>query len=614
MDPSQVPTLDSLNSQIAHIHDHQGSTSIKAIIPAEDNDLNHILNDEQLHQVCSYIKELEEKRINVRNKLVQDYILQRLQIKVDGPFVTRLKQLSASILANNHNSGTQDNEQTQNAGPSKKALTRTAMTDAQKYEVCIYMAEHEQKAGRVPNRVFVAHVLQKYNIKVDVSTISRLRQQATARMSNGVLPNPSAKRHRPVMFPELERRLAEYVGECKLNSVALTDAMVLIRARELAQEMQIPKEQLGFSDGWLQKFKIRHGVVVVPSQADNKRGSSANTFNEHNDNGMDIDDLTVPHLDYDIANSSIGPQDIMPVATAIPSEVEPPELDTPSGGNTAAKALKSGRRSKRTKPSSTTSTTTTITTKPPPRKNTRRPRPIGSASPVATLVNVPPQDTDTAIDMDDNMDEDRSFGDRDSSIISMATIPPHSSITMEPGLIIKDYSSKLETHLRNSTNLTDSQHAIGSLNSALARPTIQPPRIQLVDTPSPATTGSQVGAAPRRMIVTPALPASLSTNNNLQMPLDQPLGSATPSSSSISRPMGNHTAFNASGQSLAPTSISFVHKTMTIGFSEATQHINALLCFMQEQNFDKTQILNLRDIYLTVSEKQHEFQQRARRQ
>lgn len=609
MNPSQVPTLDSLNSQIAHTHDHQGSTGISAIIPAQDNDLSHILNDEQLHQVCSYIKELEEKRINVRNKLVQDYILQRLQIKVDGPFVARLKQLSASILAINHNSRTQDNEQTQSAGPSKKALTRTAMTDAQKYEVCIYMAEHEQKAGRVPNRVFVAHVLQKYNIKVDVSTISRLRQQATARMSIGVLPNPSAKRHRPVMFPELERRLAEYIGECKLNSVALTDTMVLTRARELAQEMQIPKEQLGFSDGWLQKFKIRHGVVVVPSQADSKRGSSANTYKEHNDSSMDIDDLTVPHLDYDIANRRIGPQDPMPVATAIPSEVAPPKPETRSSGNTAPK---SGRRSTRTRLSSTTSPANTITA-PPSRKSSRRPRPIGSTSPVATLVNAPPQDMDTAIDMDESMDGDRSFGDRDPSVISMATIPPHSSITMEPGLMTKDYSSKLQAHFRNSTNLTDSQHAIGSLNSALAPPTIQPPRIQLGVAPSVATE-SQVGATPRRMTATPALPASLSTSNHLQMPLDQPLGSAVPSSSSLSRPIGNHAGFHASGQSLAPTSISFVHKTMTVGFTEATQHINALLCFMQEQNFDKAQISNLRKIYLTLSEKQHEFQQRARRQ
>lgn len=619
MDPSQVPTLDSLNNQIAHIHDHQGNTGISAILATQANDLNHILTDEQLHQVCSYIKELEDKGINVRNKLVQDYILRRLQIKVDVSFITRLKQLSASILANNLSSGAQDIEQTSNVGPGKKALTRTAMTDAQKYEVCIYMAEHEQKAGRVPNRVFVAHVLQKYNIKVDVSTISRLRQQATTRMSNGVLPNPSAKRHRPVMFPELERRLAEYVGECKVNNIALTDTMVLSRARELANEMQIPKEQLGFSDGWLQKFKIRHGVVVVPNQADNKRGPSTNAFNGHNDSCMDIDDLAVPHLDYDNGNRGIYAQenfgqDAMPVATAIPREVAPPEAETRSGGSTAAsKVSKTGRRSTRSKPSSTTSTTTTITT--PSRKSSRRPRPIGSTSPVTGLANAPLQDMVTAIDMDDNMGEDRSFGDRDSSVISMTTIPPHGSITMGTGLITRDYSSKLQTHFRHSTNLTDSQHAISSLNAALAPPTIQPPRVQLGVAPSPATAGSH-DAASRRMVVTSPVSANLATStSHLQMPIDQALGSVVPSSSTaLSHSMGNQAVFNTSAQNLAPTSISFVHKTMAVGFAEATQHINALLCFMQEQNFKEAQISNLRSIYSTLIEKQHEFQQRTRKQ
>lgn len=619
MDHSQVPTLDSLNNQIAHIHDHQGNTDIGAILATQANDLNHILTDEQLHQVCSYMKELEDKGINVRNKLVQDYILQRLQIKVDGSFVSHLKQLSASILANNLSSGAQDNGQTPNAGPGKKALTRTAMTDAQKYEVCIYMAEHEQKAGRVPNRVFVAHVLHKYNIKVDVSTISRLRQQATVRMSTGVLPNPSAKRHRPVMFPELERRLAEYVGECKVNNIALTDTMVLSCAREFAHEMQIPKEQLGFSDGWLQKFKIRHGVVVVPNQADNKRGPSTNAFNGSNDSGMDIDDLAVPHLDYDNGSRSIYAQenfgqDATPVTTAIPSEVAPPEAETRSGGSTAApKVSKTGRRSTRSKPSSTTSTTTTLTA--PSRKSSRRPRPRGSTSPATDLANAPLQDMDTANGMGGNMDEDRSFGDRDSSVISMATIPPRGSITIEPGLMTRDYSSKLQTQFRHSANLTDNHHAISSLNVALAPPTIQLPRVQLGVAPSPVTAGSH-NAAPGHMVATSPVSANLTTSNShLQMPLDQALGSVLPSSSTaLSRSMGNHAVFNPSGQNLAPTSISFVHKTMTIGFAEATQHINALLCFMQEQNFDKAQINNLRSIYLTLSEKQHEFQQRTRKQ
>ncbi|KFH67253.1 hypothetical protein MVEG_07775 [Podila verticillata NRRL 6337] len=334
---------------------------------------------------------------------------------------------------------------------------------------------------------------------------------------------------------------------------------------------------------------------------------------------MDVDDLAVPHLDYDNGNRSIYAQenfvqDAIPVATAIPSEVAPPDAETRSGGSTAApKISKTGRRSTRSKLSSTTNTPTTMTT--PSRKSSRRPRPIGSTSPATDLANAPLHDMVTAVDMDDNMSEDRSFGNRDSSVISMSTIPSHGSITMGTGLITRDYSSKLQTHFRHSTDLADSQHAISNLNAALAPPTIQPPRVQLGVAPAPVTAESH-DAAPRRMVSTSPVSANLTAStSHLQMPLDQALESVVPSSSTaLSRSMGNHAVFNTSGQNLAPTSISFVHKTIAGDFAEATQHINALLYFMQEQNFDKAQINNLHSIYLTLTEKQHEFQQRTRKQ
>jgi len=165
-----------------------------------------------------------------------------------------------------------DAAQASSSNNGKKPMKRMTLNDAQKYEVCRYMKDEEEQSGRLTNKALVAYILERFGIKVDESTVSRLRQQSGDRLSRS-LSNPGRRRNRDVAFPELERRLEEYIQAMK-RKVAINDPMIVNKGKELRAELGIAEEQMKFSDGWLNKFKVRHGLK---SQAVDKAPRSNGT-------------------------------------------------------------------------------------------------------------------------------------------------------------------------------------------------------------------------------------------------------------------------------------------------------------------------------------------------
>ncbi|CAB5349997.1 unnamed protein product [Rhizophagus irregularis] len=79
---------------------------------------------------------------------------------------------------------------------------------------------------------------------------------------NKKLANPEAKRHKPVAVLELELALKEFVL-CYQHKTILSDAILIEKAKLLANELEIPQETLQFSNRWLQKFKERNSIRQV---------------------------------------------------------------------------------------------------------------------------------------------------------------------------------------------------------------------------------------------------------------------------------------------------------------------------------------------------------------
>ncbi|KAG0056861.1 hypothetical protein BGZ83_003155 [Gryganskiella cystojenkinii] len=161
------------------------------------------------------------------------------------------------------------------AGGVKPRTTRVTLTEAQKYEVCLYMKQQEEQqggtaGGKMTHRAVTNYILERFKVKVDASTVSRLRKTAETRLNNNPegFANPYMKRHRQVQFPELERRLADYVKSCLRSRTQLSDALIVRKGKELKAELNLGQESITFSDGWLSKFKLRHGLKHHPNHPD----------------------------------------------------------------------------------------------------------------------------------------------------------------------------------------------------------------------------------------------------------------------------------------------------------------------------------------------------------
>ncbi|CAB5393728.1 unnamed protein product [Rhizophagus irregularis] len=69
----------------------------------------------------------------------------------------------------------------------------------------------------------------------------------------------NTKRHKLVTYPELEFALKEFVLTYQHRTV-LSDALLIEKARMIADGLDIPRDALQFSLGWLHKFKNRNGI------------------------------------------------------------------------------------------------------------------------------------------------------------------------------------------------------------------------------------------------------------------------------------------------------------------------------------------------------------------
>lgn len=131
--------------------------------------------------------------------------------------------------------------------------SKIALTNGQKYEFCLYA-----RGNKKTWKEYIQWIKQKWGVMVSESTITRTLQTQEKRLENEVL-TPEAKRNKPVIVPELELALKEFVLVYQHRTI-LSDALLVEKAKLLAKELGVPADTLTFSNGWLQKFKERNGI------------------------------------------------------------------------------------------------------------------------------------------------------------------------------------------------------------------------------------------------------------------------------------------------------------------------------------------------------------------
>ena len=117
---------------------------------------------------------------------------------------------------------------------------RITLTDIQKYELCLHAQTNKKNRTQ-----YVDWVEQKWGVRVNESTITRILQSKDKRLTEEVT-KPEAKRHKAVNVPELELALKEFVL-CYQNKTILSDAILIEKAKLLANELEVPQGTLQVS-------------------------------------------------------------------------------------------------------------------------------------------------------------------------------------------------------------------------------------------------------------------------------------------------------------------------------------------------------------------------------
>ena len=133
------------------------------------------------------------------------------------------------------------------------SLKRTTLSEIQKRELCIYARDNKRTRAQ-----YVNWIEEKWSVRVNESTITRILQTAEERLGSETI-NPNSKHHKSVTYPELELALKEFVLNYQYRTV-LSNAILIEKAKMIADGLDIPRDALQFSSGWLHKFKDRNGI------------------------------------------------------------------------------------------------------------------------------------------------------------------------------------------------------------------------------------------------------------------------------------------------------------------------------------------------------------------
>lgn len=116
---------------------------------------------------------------------------------------------------------------------------------------------------------YVEWVEQKWGVKIDKSTITRILQTKEKRLSNDQIDqiDSTQKRHKSVTFPELELALKEFILSYQ-HRVILSDSILIEKAKLLAIGLGVPENILLFSSGWLYGFKKRNRIQQIKLQGE----------------------------------------------------------------------------------------------------------------------------------------------------------------------------------------------------------------------------------------------------------------------------------------------------------------------------------------------------------
>ena len=122
----------------------------------------------------------------------------------------------------------------------------------------------------VKSKVKYSDIMMKYNIKhaSTISNIVKSREKIISKFENGQLDS-SRKKMRSAKFPELEKALIQFMEKVH-NETDLPLNGVLLKEKALIFADKLGLKNFNASDGWLDRFRERHGIKFSAIHGESK--------------------------------------------------------------------------------------------------------------------------------------------------------------------------------------------------------------------------------------------------------------------------------------------------------------------------------------------------------
>ena len=133
------------------------------------------------------------------------------------------------------------------------------LTNGQKEEIC----KHHTKFPRTTQKQLAKWAMEKFNLAKAPTqpTISNILKNKLRFLEKVAQSDKKLKRERKLKSVDLDKRLLTWILHCQDRKIALSGQTIQMKAKEIAQGLQIPANNLPtFSEGWLWKFQKRHGL------------------------------------------------------------------------------------------------------------------------------------------------------------------------------------------------------------------------------------------------------------------------------------------------------------------------------------------------------------------
>jgi hypothetical protein len=136
----------------------------------------------------------------------------------------------------------------------KKGEKHVSLTIKQKHQLCLFYLQNKH----LKLHDLVGYVKKEFNNEIDRSTIGKILKNPKYNFQYDE-GNKTLKRFKNVNFPELESQLLEWFLRYQ-NVGPISDLMIIEKGKQIAKRINIKREQLSFSNGWLRSFKERNKI------------------------------------------------------------------------------------------------------------------------------------------------------------------------------------------------------------------------------------------------------------------------------------------------------------------------------------------------------------------